>query len=74
MIMRHIYLLPVIAVIAASASAQPARHFEFGSEKAEIYSRERGYGFEPGVSVSGHVELLGNGTPQVLPAGTALSG
>lgn len=51
MIMRHLYLLLMIALIAGSASAQSVRRFEFGSEKAEIYSRERGFGFEPGAAV-----------------------
>lgn len=43
-------------------------------KNAQSFTVVGDWSFEPGVSVSGHVELLGNGTPQVLPAGTALSG
>lgn len=52
MIFRHIYLLSMTVFLVASADGQSVRRFDFGSKKAETYSQERGYGFEPGSSVA----------------------
>lgn len=57
------YVILALALLVASASPQSVRWFEFGSEKAEVYSRERGYGFEPNSQVTcrkGNTKSNGN--------------
>lgn len=50
--MKSLYLLFICAVLAMSAMGQSVRRFEFGSQKAEVYSPVRGYGFEPNLHVT----------------------
>jgi lysophospholipase L1-like esterase len=65
--MMYVCLIVILIGLATSAAGQSIRRFAFGPEKAEVYSRERGYGFEPGSQVmcwKGTTKINGNCTSE----------
>lgn len=50
--MKNLFLILLVLGTSIVTEAQSIRRFAFGSEKAERYSREKGYGFEPNSNVT----------------------